>query len=429
MLVRRGLFVAFAVAMLMLFAVPAQVQAADTAPVSDKTEVFISVTDTVVAHTAMDNPVKYTLVPESAAESARVTVSYRAIKFLADTGVEVAVPKDIGKYLVYIEAEFDDPSLYCAGKYLIYEIAEKQGAPLSEENALKSVPDEFNATVESISATYSVSYKQPSFSLNVSGVKARLMYSHLYANGTTGEYTEQLPTEPGDYIASCFVLDTVVGTGRLIIDKLSPEIIMDDASFTYTPSGIYPAEAIVSPAGIELEYQAYIYENGLVGESVEFPLVNCGTYLISACPADTAHYSFTLSYCYITINKVTPIISAESLVYTANGKPKALQYTVTPDFVECSVCYYRLENGASIPLEAPPVEIGEYYAVVSTKATSTASSVTRVFGIRIISAESSMQRFFRISLKVLCIATALSALSFGGAQIYTAICRKGENKR
>lgn len=382
------------------------------------TEVFVSVTDTVVAHTAMDNPIKYTVVPEEAAEHATVKISYRAIKFLADEGTEVAVPRDIGKYLVYIEVSFDEPDrFYCAGKYLVYEIAESDGAPLSQEEALKSVPDEFTAAIESKSAKYSLPYEAPSCTLNVAGVNYRLMYSHLYANGTMGEYTEQPPTEPGDYIVTCFVLDTEIGTGRLIIDKLTPEIIMDDASFTYTPGGVYPNEATVSPAGIELEYKAYKYENGAVGAGVEFPLTECGTYLISACPADTAHYGFTLSYCYITINKAMPIISAESRVYTEDGKPKPLLLSVSPDYIEYDVGYYRIEGDGAVALNGAPTAVGEYYAVVSVKSGTTVSSATRVFGISIVAAESGVERFFRIALKALSVAVSLSAIAVGSVQL------------
>lgn len=393
------------------------------------TEVFVSVTDTVVAHTAMDNPIKYTLVPEAAAEHATVKVSYRAIKFLADEGTEVAVPRDIGKYLVYIEVSFDEPNrFYCADKYLVYEIAENGGAPLSETEALKSVPNEFTATIESKSATYSLPYEAPNCTLNVAGVNYRLMYSHLYANGTMSDYTEQLPTEPGDYIATCFVLDTEIGTGRLIIDKLTPEIIMDDASFTYTPAGVYPDEATVRPAGIELEYKAYKYENGAVGVGVEFPLTECGTYLISACPADTAHYGFTLSYCYITINKATPIISAESRIYTEDGKPKPLVLAVSPDYIEYDVSYYRIDDNGVTALDGAPSAVGEYYAAVGVKSSATVSSATRVFGIRIVAAESGLQRFFRIALKVLSVAVSLSAIAVGSVQLVKHNSKGGRHK-
>lgn len=427
MLVRKGLFAAFAIVALLFFCTPVYAAEGDANAKNPQTEVFVSVTDTVVAHTAMDNPVKYSLVPESAADSAHVSVSYRAIKSLADAGVEVAVPKDIGKYLVYIEVEFDDPQYFCAGKYLVYEIAEKSGASLSESEALKSVPREFTASIGSVSATYSVSYNPPDYFLNVAGVRSRLMYSHIYANGTTGDYTEELPTEPGDYIISCFVLNTVVGTSRLVIDKLTPQIIMDDASFTHTPSGIYPAKASVLPAGIELEYKAYTYENGVVGKSVDFPLKDCGTYLISACPADTAHYSFTLSYCYVTINKIKPVISAESLVYTEDGKAKELAVSVLPEHVEYSVDYYRMVNGEAVALENAPAKKGEYFAVVSVKKSAAVESATRVFGIRIVSEESAMQKFFRIALKLLCVATVLASVSYGGTQIYKAKRNKGEH--
>lgn len=409
---KRLAAILFAAVFVLCFA-PASAEEASSA-----TEVFVSVVNTVVAHTAMDNPIEYTLVPESAAEHATVTVNYRAIKFLADEGAEVAVPRDIGKYLVYIEVSFDEPDrFYCAGKYLVYEIAESRGNPLPEAEALKSVPDEFEATVESKSVKYSLPYDAPSCSLNVAGVEHRLMYSHLYANGTTGEYTEQLPTEPGDYIVTCFVLDTAIGTGRLIIDKLTPEIIMDDASFTYSPDGVYPAEATVNPAGITLEYKAYKYENGIVGAAVELPLTDCGTYLISACPADTAHYGFTLSYCYVTVGKATPVISAESLVFTVDGKAKPLSVTVSPDYIEYDISYYRIDGNVAIPLNGAPSAIGEYYATVSVKSSATVNSATRVFGIRIVAKESAVMKFFRIFLRGLCVAMSGTAIAFGCVQL------------
>lgn len=421
---RNCLTTAFTAVLFLLLAARLPAAAEDgTAP--ERTEVLISVTDTVVAHTAMDNPVRFTLVPESAAESARVTVSYRAISSLSDEGVEVDTPRDIGKYLVYIGVEFDDPGFYCAGKYLIYEIAEKKGAPLASEDAIRSVPKEFKASVESKNVTYSVGYEPPSCDLNIAGVEYCVKYSHLYANGSLGEYTSELPTEPGDYLTACFVLDTVVGSGRLIIDKLAPKIEMNDEIYTYTPEGIYPKEASVTPAGIELEYKAYIYENGAVGESVSFPLKSCGTYLISVCPSDTAHYVFTPTYCYVTINKVTPVITAESLVYTEDGKPKPLSFTVSPGFVEYKVGYYKLEDGGAVPLDGPPLEAGEYYAVVSVKSSSALNPATRVFGIRIVKAEKGAEYIFFILLKAICAAAALAAFALGGVQIYKARRRKG----
>ncbi len=416
MCVQKSLFAFISALMLLLFCMPISAKAVD----NSVTEVFVSVENTVVAHTAMDNPVKYKIVPEAAKEHATVSISYRAIKSLEDKGVGVAVPKDLGKYLVRIEVSFDTDKYYCAGKYLIYEIAEKQGAPLVGEDALRSVPEEFFATVENISATYSKPYGEPICTLNVASITPRVMYSHLFANGTTSDYTDEPPTEPGDYITSCFVLDTVVGTGRLIIDKLTPQIEMDDKSFTYTPKGVFPDKAAVNPAGIELEYKAYIYKDGVVGNAVELPLTACGTYLISACPADTAHYTFTLSYCYITVNKAIPVITAESLVYTADGKPKPLAFTVAPDFAAYDVSYYKLEGGNALPLDGAPVDKGEYYAVVSVKGSATLESATKVFGIRIVGTESGLQRFFGILLKIICAVTGMAAFALGGSQLYTA---------
>lgn len=423
---RKSMLAAALLVLLCALRVPVFAEDGEDTP--DVTEVFISVTDTVVAHTAMDNPVRFSLIPAEAEKSAKISVSYRAIKSLSDRGTEVEVPKDIGKYIVYIKAEFDDPSYYCAGKYLIYEIAEKQGPSLSEADALRSVPKEFSAKVESKSASFSVAYEPPECTLNVAGVDFRLMYSHIYANGTTGEYTEELPTEPGDYSAACFVLDTVVGKGRIIIDRLTPDIKMDDRVVPYKPEGYYPEEAEVSPAGIELEYKAYTYEDGDVGANVPFPLVNCGTYLISACPKDTAHYGFTPAYCRVTINKVTPFIDAESAVFVEDGKPKPLQFSVSPEYVEYRVNYYKLEHGTPIAVSDVPCDAGEYYAVVSTKGGEALNSVTRVFGIRIEEDKADVWDCFSLVLLAAGILTPAAAVALGCAQIYTALRRKRGEK-
>lgn len=379
----------------------------------EKAAVYLSVTDVVVAHTAMDNPVKYTVSPAWAADMVEVSVSYRAINSYSDEGVAVTVPKDIGKYLVRMDVAVKNSNISCAGKYLVYEIAEKAGTPLSAEEAMKSVPSDFSATVESISATYSNSYAPPQYHTNIVGVETKLKYSHLYANGTTGPYTDTLPIEPGDYVAACFVLDTVIGSGRIIIDKLSPKIEMADLSFSYTPEGVYPPAATVTPGGIDIVYKAYEYKNGTVGDSVAFPLTASGTYLISACPENTALYSFVMSYCYITIEKATPVFHAESLVYSEDGTPKPLQLSVEPSFAEYEISYYQLIDGTAVYLGGAPSAVGDYYAAVSVKGGDDINALTEVYGIRIVPAVSAVEKAFSVALKVICIVFSISALAVG----------------
>lgn len=391
----------------------------------EKAPVYISVTETVSAHTAMDNPVKYSIFPEWAAPLVSVNPVYLAIKDYGDKGTAVNVPKDTGKYLVRFDATVNSENISCVGKYLVYEIAEKAGIPLAGEDALRSVPKDFTASVESISAVYSTPYEAPKYHTNIAGVKTTLKYSHLYANGTMGAYTEELPTTPGDYVVSCFVLDTAIGSGKLIIDKLTPKIEMADAVFTYTPEGVYPPVAKVTPNGIDMVYKAYEYKNGVVGDSVAFPLTQCGSYLVSAYPKSTALYTSTVAYCNVTIEKVRPVFTAENTVFIADGEPKPLALTVYPPFVECEISYYHLKDGVSVLLDGAPVSAGEYYAVAAVKSSGGIEPATKVYGIRIVEAKSKAEAVFAIVLKALSVTVSFAALGLGCADILTKSRRRG----
>lgn len=381
--------------------------------VIERAKVYISVSETVVAHTAMNNPVKYSLVPSWAADMVELSVSYRAISSYEDEGKEIAAPKDIGKYLVRIDASVNNPNLSCVGKYFVYEIAERAGAPLIGDDALLSVPKDFTATVESISAVYSNPYQPPKYHTNIAGVKTELKYAPLYANGTMGEYTAALPTVPGDYVASCFVLDTVIGSGRVIIDKLSPKIEMADLSFAYTAEGIYPPAATVSPSGIDVVYKAYEYKDGVAGAAVSFPLMDCGTYLISASPENTALYSFVVSYCYVTIEKLSPVISGSSFTYREDGRQKPLQISVQPNFVSYDISYYQINGGTVTALQSAPSLAGEYYATVSVKGTDNINALTEVYGLRILPRASKAEKAVSLTLRLICLLISLAALAFG----------------
>lgn len=379
----------------------------------EKAKVYISVSETVAAHTAMDNPVKYSVVPSWAADMVELSVSYRAINSYEDEGREVTVPKDIGKYLVCIDAAVSNPNVTFAGKYLVYEIAERAGTPLTAEDALLSVPKDFTATVESIDTVYSADYQPPKYHTNVAGITTKLKYAPLYANGTMGEYTDTLPTVPGDYVSSCFALDTVIGSGRIIIDKLNPKIEMADLSFTYTAEGIYPPAATVTPSGIDMVYKAYEYKDGTAGAAVSFPLMNCGTYLVSASPENTALYGFGVSYCYITIEKLSPVISGESLTYTEDGTQKPLQVSVQPDYVGCDLSYYRINGDTVTALESAPSAAGEYYVIASVKGSDNVNAVTEVYGLRILPRVSKAEKAVSVALRVICLLVSGVALAFG----------------
>lgn len=344
---------------------------------------YIRVTDNVVAHTSLENPVKYSILPVWAEEKITVSLDYRAISSLSDSGTWVQSPKDIGKYLVYLDAVSNDPNVECSDKYLIYEIAESKGATLTEKEAIATVPSQFRAEVENVNAVYNKEPVVPQYSFNVAGVECKLMYSYLRSDGSLGEYTDTPPTEPGDYVAACFVLGQNVGSGKIVISKKSAEIKMEDCTYTYTPEGVYPPAATVVPQGIDVTYNAYKYVDGVATESVELPLIDCGTYLISACPGDIAHYNYTVSYCYLTIEKATPVISGEDLEVTEDGEEKSALFTVSPDYVEYEVSYYSLIDGVAVPISGKPSAAGDYYAAVSVKSGDRFNSVTKAFGVRI----------------------------------------------
>ena len=367
-------------------------------------KVRLSVPNQSVAHTAMANPVRYSVYPAWAAGMVDVKISYRAIKSLSDNGKEVEVPIDMGSYLVHMEATPLDEKVQCVGKYLIYTVGEAYGGPESEEKALLSVPKEFKAQVQSLDAEYTGKPVVPEWSINAAGAESALMYSRIYADGTSGPYTKEPPTDPGDYNAACFVLDTIVGSGKIVINKVTVQIDMKDLVYTYSPEGVGITEATTTPKGIELKYNAYKYVNGKMGESVEFPLVDCGTYLISASPADTYRYSYTdsISYSYITINKANATIESSEVYATEDGKHKGVTVSVMPDYAAYSISYYKVAGNSTVPIPEAPTKEGNYIAVVSVKEDARVNSATAVYKVIIEPKEDTGNTVSKLIVKGLC---------------------------
>lgn len=375
---------------------------------------YISVTDVTVAHTAMDNPVVYSIYPAWAEEFLDIDVKYRAISSLSDYGTEVSVPKDMGTYLVSMTAASSTSNVVCSGKYLVYEIAESRGSSLSQSTSLRSVPISFNASVEDVTVTYNGSPIVPTCTLNVAGVDSRVMYRLIASDGSIGTYTETPPSEPGDYVADCFVLDTVVGSGRIVISKMPVDIVMNDCVYTYTPEGVYIPEAEKSPSDVQLNYTAYRYTDGVIGEEVSQPIIECGTYLIKACPENISYYAYTTEYCYLTIKKADPVIRGEDAFYIEDGAEKGVSLTVEPFYAEYQVNYYKLDNkGDAVLIDGAPSRVGDYYAIISVPESKYVNSATAVFGIRIASANSTERAFVSYILKGLCILFAAVGVALG----------------
>lgn len=379
---------------------------------------YISVSEKVVAHTAMPNPVKYEISPAFAAEHLDITVEYRQINSLSDEGRVVDVPVDMGTYLVRFTATSKDGRVRCPGKYLVYGIEESKGPVLSSTEAVRTVPREFVADVADVNAVYNGKPVVPDYSFDVSAAESRLMYSYVHADGKIGAYTDAPPVEPGDYVAALFVLDTVVGSGRIVIAKKNVEIYMADSTFTYTEEGVYPPTATVNPEEVELVYTAYKVKGGRTDEIAEFPLTECGTYLISARPVSIAHYGYTVSYCFLTVEKATPIISGKDVVYTEDGGFKSVPVTVTPAFAEYDISYYRLDKDGATPIAGAPSEVGEYYATVFVREGDRCKSATAVYGICIKSKVDRNAVYAARIMKILCVSICVIAVAMGVTHIY-----------
>ncbi len=376
-----------------------------------KAQIYVEVINPIVAHTAMENPVSFTVGPDWASELADIKVEYKSINDTSDVGTPCGVPKDPGLYLAYFYGEVDNEFAEFPGKYLIYEIAERNGSAVSTDEARLSVPSFIRANVRSATVPYSGNATVPEFDINTACVEARLMYGKAYANGNVGVFTEEVPTEPGDYVVNCCVLDTVVGSGRLVIEKIVPDIMLKDVVTVYTPEGHGTPAVIGSDADIALTFSAYEYNDGKAGESVEFPIKECGTYLITASPEDTAHYVYDVVHCLLTIRPAQPVIKGESTVYTADGKEKLAAVTVLPEFVDYAVSYYSVKDGTPSLMEAAPVAPGEYFAVVAVHGDSRVLSATAVYGMFI---EEAKEAFSIASVfKYLCIAVSLTAFAVG----------------
>ncbi len=384
--------------------------------VISKTKVYVEVTKPTVAHTAMDNPVQFNIVPSWAEEYISISTSYKSFTD-GVVGATVDMPRDPARYLVHFTGETENENIDFAGKYLVYEIAEKEGPAVSTEEARRSVPSFVRASVKGLSVPYNGKPAVPEYTLNTEAFDAYLTYSKTYANGLSGAFSNEAPTEPGDYTVNCCVLDTVVGSGKIVIEKIRPEISLENISVPYRPDG-YKPDGKTEPADIELTYSAYEYKDGKAGESVSFPLIDCGTYLISACPTDTAHYEYETKYCFVTVVPVQSTVSGTNTVVKEDGTEKEINFSVYPAFAEYSVEYYKLEKGVSTRLDGKPTEAGEYYATVAVLKNERVLPTTAVYGLYI--TETEARPSLAPYLRVLCIVVSLAAIGSGAYSMYKA---------
>ncbi len=388
-----------------------------------KAQVYVEVTNPVVAHTAMDNPVRYTVGPEWAQEYVTISLEYKSIKNISDAGVPCGIPKAPGLYLAYFQGEVSSENIEFSGKYLIYEIAEKDGSAVTTDEARRSVPNFVRASVRSVTTPYNGKAVVPEYSINTAFVNSRLMYGRAYANGSVGVFSETVPVEPGDYVVNCYVLNTVVGSGRLIIEKIKPDIKLKDITIAYTPQG-YNTNVIGADTDIALTFSAYEYKDGKAGDGVEFPIKQCGTYLIAAYPEDTAHYVYDVAYCTLTIRPIQSAIKGENKVYTADGTAKPAVVTVAPEYADFDISYYSVSGGETTAIDGAPKNAGEYFAVVAVKGSDSVLSSTAVYGIYI----QPEPKLFSVGMffEYLCIGVSLTVLGVGITELISVKRRKGE---
>ena len=342
-----------------------------------------------VAHTAMANPVPYSVEPEWAANYLEIRVSYKVVESLLEVAVEeINIPVSPGLYYTFIDAESKSEGVLCKDKCLVYEIAETQGRKLSHAEARATVPDWFNCKVEDLNEVYDGFSVEPTLEIYPAAAQVSLFYSEIKPDGSIGQPSEEPPADPGDYKAEAYILDKKVGTGQIVISKLVPDIIMESATYTYSPEGIYPSTATTVPEGIELTYRAYLAPEGeeVNVETVKVPIVGCGRFMILASPVDTQHYEEVRTHAFITVEPAVSAINVEDVEYRFDGTAKDASFSVSPDWAEYRVEYLKMDEygGVISRSDSKPLEVGQYLAVITVPSKDYVSSSTAMAGIRIL---------------------------------------------
>ena len=140
-----------------------------------------------------------------------------------------------------------------------------------------------------------------------------------------------------------------ITTASLVINKATPNIVIDDMSFVYNASQItYACES-----EFELSYKFYF-----AGSEIDAP-TNAGEYTVVASFAGNENYNATLSNeASVVINKKFIPITLKKLDFLYNGKGQVPEYEIG---LEENVSVITIFEGVKMP-----VEIGEYkFSMVS----------------------------------------------------------------
>lgn len=344
----------------------------DTANVTiTPVKVTISIEYDRLRYTGDDIIPEYTVSPAWTADYFRMDITYTYYKNNnKDSAAVVQKPHALGTYFVKMTPIIDGNNFVCDGKAYILTVAESGGRKLSDSEASAPVGSGISAKLEDLTVVYDGNAPTVSFETAPFVATCQLYYRRI---GTNDDQIVDVPKEPGEYEVTAVLCGKVLATSTLIIKKKIPTYSIEQTTYTYSPSGIIPL--ITSPDDDNLAFNISAFlvnENDEIISQASLPLKRAGKYLLIINPKLTTYYEDIYSPEYIYIEKCKPTISSDTHFFGYDSFPKRITYTISPEWVESGVSYYKINSDReiieSLGVDAP-VNIGDYLAEIKVNET------------------------------------------------------------